>query len=207
MIASATVAALMNIDSVHASGSCRKTTPTASSPTAIASGNLRRQLWRPAILGLFPGSAARPHAEALAIFAGWAAFMVPRAPGDLLCDHGVRVAKNPTVDKEIAAIRSGGRVLRYRNDLRLRPATFHRRAVAQGRSEPAVPANHAGLSRDPSISRGCLTTSRASTTRNTSRFRGARGAPAGPVIRVHLAGDDLIGALEALRRRIAAGPE
>ena len=208
MIASATVAALMNMD------------PFTQPEVQESKDNTNRILadddrsWRSPTtpiaetgnLGLFPGSAARAACRGGSDFrAMLAAFMSLARPGDYFAILAY-VSPNPTVDKEIAAIRKavvehcgiattfgyGPRYLHSTGQLHKGgPNTGLFLQITQDYRDtidiPGVQYDFAQL--------------------NYAQYIGdfeALEARGRRVIRVHLAGDDPIGALEALRREIVA---
>ncbi len=207
MIASATVAALMNID------------PFTQPEVQESKDNTNRILaddnrsWSSATpiaetgnLGLFPGSAARAACRGASGFRGMlAAFMSLARPGDYFAILAY-VSPNPTVDKEIGAIRKavveycgiattfgyGPRYLHSTGQLHKGgPNTGLFLQITQDYRDtidiPRVQYDFAQL--------------------NYAQYIGdleALEARRRRVIRVHLAGDDPIGALEALRREIVA---
>ena len=207
MIASATVAALMNMDPFTQP----EVQESKDNTTRILAGDVRSRkspapMAETGNLGLFPGTAASAACRGASGFRGMlAAFMSLARPGDYFAILAY-VSPNPTVDKEIAAIRKavveccgiattfgyGPRYLHSTGQLHKGgPNTGLFLQITQDYRDtidiPRVPYDFAQL--------------------NYAQYIGdfeALEARGRRVIRVHLAGDDPIGALEALRREIVA---
>ena len=207
MIASATVAALMNMDPFTQP----EVQESKDNTTRILASDVRSRkspapMAETGNLGLFPGTAASAACRGASGFRGMlAAFMSLARPGDYFAILAY-VSPNPTVDKEIAAIRKavveccgiattfgyGPRYLHSTGQLHKGgPNTGLFLQITQDYRDtidiPRVPYDFAQL--------------------NYAQYIGdfeALEARGRRVIRVHLAGDDPIGALEALRREIVA---
>ena len=208
MIASATVAALMNID------------PFTQAEVQESKDNTNRILaaddrsWRSQTaaiaetgnLGLFPGGAASAACKSASGFRGMlAAFMNLARAGDYFAILAY-VSPNPTVDKEIAAIRKA--VVEYcgiATTFGYGPRYLH----STGQLHKGGPNTGLFLQitqdyRDTiEIPRVQYDFAQLNYAQYIGDFEAleARGRR---VIRVHLAGDDPIDALEALRREIVA---
>jgi transaldolase / glucose-6-phosphate isomerase len=208
MIASATVAALMNMD------------PFTQPEVQESKDNTNRILaddnrsWRSQTtpisetgnLGLFPGSAASAACRGGGGFRGMlAAFMSLARPGDYFAILAY-VSPNPTVDKEIAAIRKA--VVEYcgiATTFGYGPRYLHSTGqLHKGGPNTGlflqITQDHRDSIEIPRVGYGFAELNYAQYIGDFEALE-ARGRR---VIRVHLAGDDPIGALEALRQEIVA---
>jgi glucose-6-phosphate isomerase len=207
MISSATVAALMNIDPfTQAEVQESKDNTNRILAADVRSRKSSAPMAETGNLGLFPGRAAKAACSGGSGFRGMlAAFMSLARPGDYFAILAY-VSPNPTVDKEIAAIRKA--VVEHcgiATTFGYGPRYLH----STGQLHKGGPNSGLFLQitqdyRDTiDIPRVQYEFAQLNYAQYIGDFEAleARGRR---VIRVHLAGDDPIGALEALRREIVA---
>jgi len=207
MIASATVAALMNMDPFTQA----EVQESKDNTNRILAADVRiskslAPIAETGDLGLFPGSAASAACRGGSGFCAMlAAFMRLARPGDYFAILAY-VSPNPTVDKEIAAIRKA--VVEYcgiATTFGYGPRYLHSTGqLHKGGPNTGlflqITQDHRDSIEIPRVGYGFAELNYAQYIGDFEALE-ARGRR---VIRVHLAGDDPIGALEALRQEIVA---